>query len=182
MFEQLVENYRAAIYARLLRRVGDAGEAEDLTQETLVRAHRGIETLRDREAALAWLLRIADRVALDRLRQRDPLRDRSDEKDPAETECPALSPSGLQMAEQGEMSACTRRYVEQLSPSHRRVLLLHDVEGMSAKEIAAELGVSEGAAKIRLHRARENLRRLLEGACRFSRDERDVFICEPKGS
>ena len=49
-----------------------------------------------------------------------------------------------------------------------------------AKEIARLLGISEGAAKIRLHRAREKLRALLKGACRFSTDERGVFVCEPK--
>lgn len=178
MDEELLQRHRSAVYARALRWVGEPAEAEDLTQEALLRAHARVGSLEDPQALLAWLLRIADRVCLDRLRRRDPLRDRSPE--PAGPELPGEEPSGLLMAEQREMSRCTRTYLDRLSPSHRRVLILRDVEGRSTREVAATLGISEGAAKIRLHRARENLRALLEDACRFSRDERGVLVCEPE--
>lgn len=180
MIEELAEKHRAAVYRRVLRWTGDAAEAEDLTQETLLRAHSGIGRLEDPKAALAWLLRIADRVSTDRLRRRDPLRSRAHGGEPEELSLPDPGPTVLQMAEQEEMSACTRTYLDRLKPGHRQVLWLSDVEGRSAKEVALLLGISEGATKIRLHRARQRLRALLSGACRFSTDERGVFVCEPK--
>jgi RNA polymerase sigma-70 factor (ECF subfamily) len=180
MGDEFLERHRAAIFARVRGWTVNDAEAEDLTQETLLRAHRGRHTLEDRQAALAWVLRIADRVRIDRFRRRDPLN-----KATLELEGIGLrddAPTGFQMAAQNEMSACTRNYVEMLKPSQRRVLHLHDVEGRDLVEIAAALGVSEGAAKIRLHRARKKLKTLLDGACRFSHDERGVFVCEPKNS
>ncbi|MBI5445072.1 MAG: RNA polymerase sigma factor [Deltaproteobacteria bacterium] len=180
MIEELAERHRAAVYGRVLRWATDASEAEDLTQETLLRAHKHIGSLEDPQAALAWLLRIADRVSIDRLRRRDPLRFRADEGEPEALQLPDPAPTVLQMAEQEEMSACTQKYLDRLNPGHRQVLWLSDAEGRSAKEIAQLLGISEGAAKIRLHRARENLRALLKGACQFSTDERGVLVCDPK--
>lgn len=180
MIEEIVQQHRAAVYGRVLRWTADVAEAEDLTQETLLRAHSSIGTLEDPKAVLAWLLRIADRVSIDRLRRRDPLRSRSDESESEALQIPDPAPTVLQMAEQEEMSTCTQKYLDRLNPGHRKILWLSDVEGRSAKEIAQLLGISEGAAKIRLHRARENLRLLLKGACQFSTDERGVFVCEPK--
>ncbi len=178
MSDDLFQTHRATVYRRVLRRTGDPVEAEDLTQEVMLRAHTGIGKLKDPKAALAWLLRITDRVCIDRSRRKElPLLEK---QATGALEPEDRTPTGLQMAQQNEMSACTRLYVDRLSPNYRRVLLLHDVEGRSAKEIAAALGISEGAAKIRLHRAREKLRELLNRACWFSRDERDVFVCEPK--
>jgi RNA polymerase sigma-70 factor (ECF subfamily) len=180
MIEELAEKYRTAVYGRVLRWAADAAEAEDLTQETLLRAHSRIGSLEDPQAALAWLLRIADRVSIDRLRKKDPLRLRADEDGNETLLFADPAPTVLQMAEQEEMSTCTQRYLDRLHPGHQKVLWLADVEGRNLKEIAQVLGVSEGAAKIRLHRARKKLRVLLKGACQFSTDERGVFVCEPK--
>ena len=180
MIEELTERYREAVYRRALRWTEDAAEAEDLTQESLLRAHARIGSLQDSEAALAWLLRIADRVAIDRSRRHDPLRLRTEDGDEQVLRIADSSPTVFEMAEREEMSACTRRYLDRLNPGHREVIWLADVEGRSAKEIGQVLGISEGAAKIKLHRARENLRSLLQGACQFSTDERGVFVCEPK--
>jgi RNA polymerase sigma-70 factor (ECF subfamily) len=84
------------------------------------------------------------------------------------------------LLEQGEMSACVQRYIEELPDSQRAVILLHDLEGMTNPEIAEMLGCSVGAVKIRLHRARAKLKSALQSACAFSTDQRGVFVCEPK--
>jgi RNA polymerase sigma-70 factor (ECF subfamily) len=60
------------------------------------------------------------------------------------------------------------------------VLLLHDLDGLTAVEIASRLGITLENAKIRLHRARAALRTALEAGCSFSCDERGVLVCEPK--
>ena len=155
-------------------------DTTDLVQETLLTAYSHRAELREPQAALAWLLRIADRLCLDQLRRKDT--PKTVEPGESVEDMPDSSPTGLVMAERHEMSECTRKYVDRLAPSHRQVLDLHDVEGFSAKEIAARLGISEGAAKARLNRARESLKGQLLMACSFSRDDRGVFVCEPKTS
>lgn len=172
----LLEPHRGAVVARARRWVGD--EAEDMAQEVLLKAHLRVHTLKNPEAALPWLLKIADRACLDRLRRRDPLGSEARRLD--ELDAPDDAPDGLQMAQRTQMSDCARGYVERLAPAHRLVLELHDVQGLSAGEIAQRLGISTGAAKIRLHRARANLRKMLVEACTFSQDERGVLVCDRK--
>ncbi|MBI5017887.1 MAG: RNA polymerase sigma factor [Deltaproteobacteria bacterium] len=179
MLEELFRSQRETVYDQVLRIVRDPTEAADLTQEVFVKAHRRADTLRDPDAALGWLLRIAERVCLDWLRQRKGGAAREVEADGSEL-ADDRAPSGLETIQRQEMSSCTQHYLERLSPSYREVLALHDVEGRTASEVAALLGITLGAVKIRLHRARQRLRRELQCACTFSRDERGVFVCEPK--
>ena len=82
--------------------------------------------------------------------------------------------------ERGEMSACVRDQVDQLPETDRSVILLCDIAGLSQDEIADVLGIEVGAVKVRLHRARKKLRAVLESACSFERDDRNVLVCEPK--
>ena len=77
------------------------------------------------------------------------------------------------------MSACVRDYTEVLSEDYRHVLVLHDEQNLTSAEIAAMLGVSVDAAKIRLHRARRKLQAILNEGCDFSHDEDNVFVCDP---
>jgi RNA polymerase sigma-70 factor (ECF subfamily) len=86
------------------------------------------------------------------------------------------------VVEQREMSSCVQDYLETLPDDYRAVILLHDLEGLTNPEIATMLGCSLATAKIRLHRARKKLKEALDNACRFIRDERDVFVCERKPS
>jgi RNA polymerase sigma-70 factor, ECF subfamily len=161
--------------------IRDAAEAEDLTQETFLRAYRRRDSLRDEGARTAWLYRIATHVCLDRLRQyarRAPKESETDlsEVDVAEPDTPSLQ----QTIERDEMSACVQRYLNRLSDSYRAVILLHDMHQLTAPEIAQLLGESLPTVKIRLHRARRNLRLALEAGCAFSYDERGVLMCESK--
>ncbi len=169
------------IYRYVRGMVRDANEAEDLTQEAFLRAHRERETLEDPAAILSWLYRIATHVALDRLRQRTTLAARESKVDPAdldlaEADVPALE-QGL---EQGQMSACVQRFLVDLPDSYRSVILLHDVHGLTGPEIASVLEISLPTVKIRLHRARSRLKLALEAGCEFSCDSRGVLVCEPK--
>ena len=78
------------------------------------------------------------------------------------------------------MSTCVEAYVSELSDSYRAVLLMHDVKGLTSREIAELLGDSTGSVKIRLHRARKQLQSALEAACDFSHDECGTLVCDPK--
>jgi RNA polymerase sigma-70 factor, ECF subfamily len=176
-----LEQYRPAIARHLRRMVGNSAEAEDLTQETFLRALRQRLTLRDDAALLGWLYQIATHAALDRLRQRVRMRHRQDESCPEDLRLEDKRlPSALYVIEQQEMSTCVQQYVARLSDSHRPVLLLHDVEGLTAAEIAELLGLSLANVKMRLHRARRALQSMLNEACAFGKDERGVLVCDPK--
>ena len=78
------------------------------------------------------------------------------------------------------MSACVQRSIRHLSPDYRAVLVLRDLQGLKNREIAEVLDCSLSTAKIRLHRARNELREALNAGCDFAHDERNVLVCEPK--
>jgi RNA polymerase sigma-70 factor (ECF subfamily) len=169
------------IFRYIMSMVRDTAEAEDLAQETFLRAHQRRDSLRDEGARTAWLYRIATHVSLDRLRQyarRSPKESETDldEIDIAEPDTPSLQKT----LEQGEMSECVQRYFNRLSDSYRSVILLHDLHDLTAPEIAQLLGESLATIKIRLHRARRKLSIALAAGCDFSHDERDVLVCEAK--
>ena len=176
-----IEQYRGAVTRYIQYLVRDATEAEDLAQEAFVRAHRQRDTLRDPAALESWLYQIATHVSIDRLRQRAKAADR--QLDEPVEELPiadSAQPSPFTVIQQEEMGACVQRYVAELSDGYKAVLLLHDTDGFTAKEIAHLLQLPLSTVKMRLHRAHQQLQAALKDACQFDRDERGVFICEPK--
>ena len=169
------------IFRYIISMVQNTLEAEDLTQETFLRAYRRRDSLRNEGAQTAWLYRIATHVCLDRLRQyarRGPMESETDldQVDVAEPDTPSLQ----QTIERDEMSVCVQNYLNRLSDSYRAVILLHDMHELTALEIAQLLGESLATVKIRLHRARHKLSIALGAGCEFSHDERDVLVCESK--
>jgi RNA polymerase sigma-70 factor (ECF subfamily) len=180
--------HREAIQRYIRGIVRDPSIAEDLTQETLLRAHQKLTTLEDPARLASWLYRIATNICYDRFRQsasREQSQSLDEEtvRNPAPGRLPALTDTGPRLdkvMEQKEMSACVQRYLADLSDSYRAVILLHDAVGMTNPEIAEMLGVSLATVKIRVHRAREKLGAALRDACSFSADERGVLVCEPK--
>jgi RNA polymerase sigma-70 factor (ECF subfamily) len=176
-----LEQHRARIERYICSMVRDSSEAEDLTQETFLRAHARRDSLRDPAAALGWLYRIATRVTLDRLRQKvrnEPREFGGDINviDFANTRGPTL----LKVLEQKEMSACVQGHIEKLPNTYRALILLHDLHGLTAQEIAETLDLPVPTIKIRLHRARRKLQAELGEACHFLHDEDGNLICEPK--
>jgi RNA polymerase sigma-70 factor, ECF subfamily len=178
--------FRPQVQRHILAMVRDEAEAEELTQDTYARALERIGQLRDPQAALAWLYRIATSVSLDRLRQRRPANVALDPVAPAGEEAvqgadreraPSLLGTAL---EHSEMSECVQGYLAALPDDYRIAILLHDGHGLSNPEIAQLLGCSLATAKIRVHRARARLRETLDAACSFEIDERGVLVCDPQ--
>ncbi len=161
--------------------IRDEAEAEDLTQETFLRAYQRRDTLREEAAQTAWLYRIATHVSLDRLRRyarRAPL---ESEIDPDETDvAEPNSPSLQQTMERDEMSGCVQDFLNRLPDNYRAVILLHDMHELTAQEIAQLLSESLPTVKIRLHRARIKLKAALRAGCDFSYDESSTLTCESK--
>ncbi len=174
-------DYYDRLYRYVLSLVRDAAEAKDLTQDTFLRAYQSQNSLRDSQAMLAWLYRIATHICLDRLRQRtrrDPVETNADQDDVEMID--TGGPSLQQVIEQNEMSTCVQNYLARLADSYRAIILLHDVHDLTTSEIAELLELSLPNVKIRLHRARQKLRILLGLGCTLGYDERGVFTCEAK--
>ena len=149
----------------LVRLTGDPALAEDLAQETFVKAYRAIgKTSRDLRVA-AWLHRIASNACLDVLRRRQRLRwlpwdgpkhDHLLVSDPADD--PERAAVGA------EARAAVRRALAAVSPRHRRALTLREYEGLSCAEISQVMGLSRAAVKSLLFRARLELRAVYAAA------------------
>ncbi len=175
------EPYRGAVTRYIRYLVRDATEAEDLAQEAFLRAHRQRDTLRDPAALESWLYQIATHVSIDRMRQRAKAAERQINEPVEDLPIPdSTQPSALTVLQQEEMSACIQRYVAKLSDTYKAVLLMCDADGLSAKETAELLHLPLTTVKMRLHRARQQMQALLKQACEFDRDERGVFVCEPR--
>lgn len=175
------EKYRLRVRRYIRYLVRDAGEAEDLTQETLLRAFLHQADLQDPQALEGWIYRIATRVCLDRLRQRK--RTSGHLIDVPADELPIVDcrqPSPFAVIQRSEMSDCVHRYLRELKDAYKAVILLHDADGLTAEEIAEVLELPLTTVKMRLHRGRQRLKAALNSACEFGCDDRGVLICEPK--
>lgn len=171
---------------RYLARLVGTTEAEDLRQEVFERAQRAIGTFRGDSRALTWLYRVATNVAIDRLRSAERRADLSrDDAGAGPLGGVGAADATNERSLDGEvdrkrMRECIMRVVDELPPSQRAVILLGELRGLSDRETAEALGISLGAAKIRLHRARRALKAALESACTFERDEANELACAPK--
>lgn len=156
-YERLVSRHHATV-TRIAARVVGHDEAEDVSQDTFLRAFHRLDRFRGDSSFRTWLLRIAHNAALDHLRRR-----RAEPVDPetlteSATELTRLPAERLELRERVERLEGKLRL---LSPPHRTVLVLRDVEGLSYDEVAAITETPLGSVKGRLHRARRELIGLL---------------------
>lgn len=181
-FQSLHDAYRPAVLRFLRRMVGDA-DAEDMAQLVFERAHRALPDFRGESSVATWLYRIATNAAVDLLRSPAFRRRTTSLEETGEPDASVLGerPSNIEhQAIRNEMNACIREVVDRLPANYRAVLVLCDLEGYTAPEMAERLGLSLDAAKIRLHRARGRLRKALEQECRFYRNDLGQLSCDRK--
>jgi RNA polymerase sigma-70 factor, ECF subfamily len=177
-FWELYDRYYSRVRGYATSMLRDPAASDDVVQETFIRAQASLDALREPERVPAWLFRVAHNLCIDHLRA-----SRSSRIDPSADPDAAGSCNDTSVQrdlERGEMSACVRAKIDRLPESHRAVILLYDIQGLSHQEIADVLGIEVGAVKVRLHRARKKLRAVLEDGCSFNRDDRDVLVCDPK--
>jgi RNA polymerase sigma-70 factor (ECF subfamily) len=152
--EPLYEEYQRPILAHLNRLVGDREAAEDLCQETFIKALRAWEGRDPTASVAAWLYRIATNTAYDYLRRRRRIRF----SPLIDTDQP---PSGAHSMESRlDEREPVQNALAQLPPMYRLPLVLHSYEGHSTQEIAEALGCSNSAVKTRLFRARDRFRQV----------------------
>jgi RNA polymerase sigma-70 factor (ECF subfamily) len=157
--EALLLREQPRVYHYGLRMCRDAADAEDVTQETLLAAARGLRGFRGAAALSTWLYTIARSVCIKRRRRRKaaPAPEATLGLEAAgEVADPRPAPD--ETAAGSELAAGVARALARLEPRQREVVLLRDMEGLSAPEVAQALGLSVQAVKSRLHRARVALR------------------------
>lgn len=169
-FARIVADNYQRVYNVIFRMIEDREEAEDLTQDTFVNAHRAFDTFRHESQIYTWLYRIAVNLTKNRLdrrrRRRDaegpsldaPLEVEEDEV-MRQVEDWRLAPE--RASENAELERILAREVSRLRDEYREVVILRDYEDLSYEEIAHVLGCSIQAVKSRLFRARSVLRRAL---------------------
>lgn len=176
--EELLRSYRPRVASFIAKIVRDSGEVDDLTQETLLRVAGGWENFRGESALSSWILQIASNVCVDYFRYKSR-RPHAPFSEKPLTVKPA-SDNLTKGYESKEMGECIINHIDSLPESYRKVLILHDMEGLKMKNIALSEGVSENSVKVRLHRARKKLRAMLESNCVITVDGRNVNVCERK--
>lgn len=158
--EQLLARYEPNIYRFGLRMCGDEDAAREVLQETLLAAFRHLPGFRGDAALSTWLYQIARSFCIKERRGQHPTRSLDDDGAP-ELVDPAPQPDASAYAR--EIGEALSRAIAVLPPEQREVLLLRDVEGLSAEQAADVVGIEVGALKSRLHRARTALRAELAG-------------------
>ena len=173
-FRALVQRYQRPVFSLIVRMVRDGGTAEDLAQETFVKAFRALGSFDPRYRFSNWLFKIANNLTIDHLRKRRistlSLDAPSGPGDGQEGGGPTLSQI---LPDPGESPAAHVEHLElggqleiaigQLRPEYRTAILLRHVEGYAYEEIADIMEVPIGTVKTYLHRGRSELRDLLEG-------------------
>lgn len=158
-FERLYRGHVSRVYSLCARMVTDRARAEELTQDVFVRAWDKLHLFRGESSFSTWLHRMAVNVVLNARKSDGRMRSKFEETDEelGLDSLPAKSSSIVGAGEWLDIEAA----IAKLPPGARRVFVLHDVEGFKHEEIAEQLGVTTGATKAQLHRARLLLRRSL---------------------
>ena len=169
-FEQLVRRHSASLLAVARRILPSEDDARDAVQEAFLSAYRGIASFAGNAKLSTWLHRIVVNAALMKLRSRrrrpeeaiDDLLPEFDENGDWVSGAPHGESTVERHVASSEMRAMLRRCIARLPDRHRTILVLRDIEDLDTDEAARALGISANAAKIRLHRARQALRTLIE--------------------
>ncbi len=179
--DEIVREYSGKIYNVALRLTGHPNEAEEILQETFISACRGAEAFEGRSSLATWLYRIATNNGLMRLRRKemptvslDIFNAAAADNDSAPIDLHdwQWEPESLLLTD--ELRTAMDESVAQLPELLRVVFVLRDVEGLSTKETAEVLDISPSSVKVRLHRARMQLRRQL--AAYFSQTENSEVV------
>lgn len=161
-FGDIVTEHEGRIRRVVRGVISDPELAADVVQETFIRAWRGFARFRGDSSIGTWLHRIAINTALTARRKAIRLTGRTSEftEHMAAESTPDCDPE--RRGEVADLRQALHEALETLPPGQRTVVVLKDVEGWSHAEIAAHLGISESAAKVRLHRAHLRLAHLLD--------------------
>jgi RNA polymerase sigma-70 factor (ECF subfamily) len=169
-FNEIVLRYKDKVYNYIYRMVRNATDAEDLTQETFVRAYLSLHSFQSRASLNTWLFRIATNLCIDHSRRAKRTQglvtslspDNEEEEEGLQRDIPDATFDPQRLLLNKELGEKLEKALQELPEKLRMVVLLYDVEGLSYEEIAAIAGCPLGTVKSRLFNARAVLRRKLE--------------------
>ena len=169
-YRELVRRYERPVFSLVLRMLRDRELAEDLTQETFVKALNAVDSYRPEYKFSSWIFKIANNAAIDHLRRRE-LHTLSLEGAPNAVTPEAMEATALQIQSRGEspldeleareLGGQIEQAIGLLRPEYRSCILLRHVEGLAYEEIAETLDLPLGTVKTYIHRARNELRATL---------------------
>ncbi len=166
LFHDLIRPCERSVYFLLFSLLRNEAEAEDAAQETTIKVYRNLHLFRGESKFRTWVLSIARNEGLGRIRKAESRREDSLEE-LSESQSGDFTPAVLTSwseipaaaLERKELGSILRQAVGGLPEIYRNVVMLRDIEEMDVRETAVALGISEGAVKVRLHRARALLQR-----------------------
>jgi RNA polymerase sigma-70 factor (ECF subfamily) len=169
-FDELVRRYRTRVFGMIQNMVHSEQDAWDLAQDSFLKAWRSIQRFRGHSSFYTWIYRIVMNVTIDWLRKKQIKGGDSEfddavqlrQVDPASRTVPRAEALPHQSMERSEIRARIESAIAQLSPEHRAVILMKEIEGMQYHEIAETLGCSIGTVMSRLFYARKKLQNLLK--------------------
>ncbi len=170
-YRELIRRYERPVFSLVFRMVRDRELAEDLSQDTFVKVLQHIDRYRPEFKFSSWLFKIANNVAIDHLRRRQldtvsmdgsPHAMTADAIEATSFDVKSRGESPLDRMEARELGSAIEAAIAQLRPEYRACILLRHVEDKSYEEIAATLDLPLGTVKTYIHRARHELRGLLE--------------------
>lgn len=172
-FRELIRRYERPVFSLVHRMVRDRESAEELAQDTFVKALNNIDRYSPEFKLSSWLFKIANNLAIDHLRKtRLPTISMSgapgavtaSEIEATSFEAVSGAPTALEALEARELGSAIERAIGHLRPEYRSCIIMRHVEGRSYEEIATTLDLPLGTVKTYIHRARHELRKALEDA------------------
>ena len=164
-FNEIVLRYKSKVYNYIHRMVASASDAEDLTQETFVRAYVSIHSFQSRASLNTWLFRIATNQCIDYSRRNKKaqgmttsLSQENDDEDETQRDIPDVAFDPQRLLLNKELGTQLETALRELPEKLRTVVLLYDIEGLAYEEIAAIVACPLGTVKSRLFNARNALR------------------------
>ncbi len=157
-FEELVNRYQNNVYRLALRMCGNTHDAEEVAQEAFVAAWRGLPSFRGESKFSSWLYQLTSNAAVDFLRREKRHRNTTPVEEQTEL---AAEGTPQQDAEASEVRENLQKALLALTPEHRRIFLLRQMEQLSYEEIGQLLRLESGTVKSRLNRAKKQLRQIL---------------------
>jgi RNA polymerase sigma-70 factor (ECF subfamily) len=147
--------YKARLRSYIMSRVLDKQAADDILQDVFLKAHTNLHTVKTPGSIKSWLFRIATNVLADYYRSQKPWTQISEESAAAESERDYVA----------ELATCLQPLIDELPEIYRSALVLSEIKELPQKEVAKRLGISLSAAKARVQRGREKLRRRVLDCC-----------------
>jgi len=169
-YRELIRRYERPIFSLIYRMVRDRALAEDLSQETFIKALNAIDSYRPEYKFSSWIFKIANNAAIDQIRRREldtlsldgsPHATTPDEIEATALQVSARGLSPLEALESSELGGQIEQAIGRLRPEYRSCILLRHVEGLAYEEIAELMNLPLGTVKTYIHRARNELRELL---------------------